>query len=73
MKWWLTNPASEDATDLLRVLSHFPMQLRELTDTLAFLQRVYVGKGDEERFIRLIAIIEREIAEKKTVVRPSHV
>lgn len=49
------------------------MQLRELTDTLSFLQRVYVGRGDEERFIHLVAVIEREIAEHKKKMRPSHV
>ena len=49
------------------------MQLRELVDALSFLQRIYVGKGDEERLMRTVRALEQEIAKQRQAVRTSSV
>lgn len=36
------------------------MTLNDIQNALAFLQKVYVGRGDEERFLRTVEALKKE-------------
>jgi len=40
------------------------MTLNDLQNALSFLSRVYVGRGDEERLMKTIAALSKEINKK---------
>lgn len=37
------------------------MTLNDIQNALSFLQRVYVGRGDEERFLQTIDALKKEL------------
>lgn len=47
------------------------MRIQDLLNALRFLQKTYVGKGDEETLIETIDALNREIAKRrKDFVKP---